>query len=94
MNVYLIRRGFSELLKNKVLKEVPPADSFSHSSPTYDLLWELFQFLQTTPMINEEFPLVKSSARWETNLMILHTILLQKRLVISDVIVEKLIRPT
>jgi hypothetical protein len=45
-------------------------------------------------MINEEFPLVKSSARWETNLMILHTILLQKRLVISDVIVEKLIRPT
>jgi hypothetical protein len=41
MNVYLIRRGFSELLKNKVLKEVPPADTsflgkLIHRSKKYD----------------------------------------------------------
>jgi len=32
-------------------------------------------------MIKEEFPLIKSSARLETNLMVLHTLLLKNRLV-------------
>lgn len=54
--------------------------SQARSSPTYGLLWELFQYLQSTPLIKEEFPLIKSSARLETNLMIVHTLLLRERL--------------
>ena len=62
-------------------KEVPLVLA---SSPTYLLLKEMFAYLRTPTILEQEFPLIKSEDRFEENWMTLHMQILKARLVLSE----------
>lgn len=48
---------------------------------TYPLLYELFGFLDQSNILKQEFPLIKSNIRFQTNFMLLNAYIMYARLV-------------